>query len=236
MSKSAPWLPMLVMVNVPPDSSSGLRFPGACALRDVGDRACQPGQRQVAGVLDHRRQQALLGVDREAEMLGVVVGDLLAFLVVAGVDVRMDLQRVDHRAGDERQVRQVHPFALGEGVLRAGPQRHDLGHVDLVSLRQLRCGLQGFARLLRGDLPDPVGLLGGAAQMRQSRCGRRRLLGGGTGLRGGGRCGGLGSLLGLRRRQHVLLADPPADAGSLHRGEVNVVLRGEFPHQRGHIG
>ena len=171
MSNSAPWLPMLVMVNVPPDSSSGLRSPRAGPRRDVGDRARQPGQRQVAGVVDHRRQQALLGVDREAEVLGVVVGDLLGVLVVAGVDVRVGLQRVDDRAGDERQVRQVDALALGELVLRPRPQRHDLGHVDLVGLRQLRCGLQGFARLLRGDLPDPVGLLRGAAQMRQRGAG-----------------------------------------------------------------
>src|SRR6185369_17658450 len=57
------------------------------ARGDVGDRPGQPGQPQVAGVVDDRGKQALFGVDGELEMLGVVVGDLLGFLVVAGVDV-----------------------------------------------------------------------------------------------------------------------------------------------------
>jgi hypothetical protein len=44
--------------------------------------------------VDHRGEQTLIGVDREAQVLGVVVGDLLGFLVVAGVDVRVRLERV----------------------------------------------------------------------------------------------------------------------------------------------
>src|SRR4051812_5635726 len=46
----------------------------AGALREVGDLAGQPGDVEVAGVLDHRDQQAALGVDRDAEVLGAVVG------------------------------------------------------------------------------------------------------------------------------------------------------------------
>ena len=133
---------MLVMVKVPPDNSSGFRLPDRARAAMSAIALARPRQRQVAGVVDDGGEQALLGVDGEAEVLGVVVGDLFGVLVVAGVDVRVDLERVDHGPGDERQVGQVHALALGEGRLGRGPQRHDLGHVDLVGLRELRCGLQ----------------------------------------------------------------------------------------------
>ena len=88
---------MLVMVNVPPDSSSGLRSPDrARAAMSAIARASPASDRSPALWIDGR-EQALVGVDGEAEVLGVVVGDLLGVLVVAGVDVGVDLQRVDHR-------------------------------------------------------------------------------------------------------------------------------------------
>src|SRR6202034_3562102 len=49
----------------------GLEVTGPGAAGDVGDRARQPGQRQVTGVVDEGGEQALLGVDCKAEMLGV---------------------------------------------------------------------------------------------------------------------------------------------------------------------
>ena len=60
---------------------------GAGALGDVGDLLGQPGDRQVAGVLDDRGEQALLGVHREREVLAVEVGDL----ALLGVDRRVEL-------------------------------------------------------------------------------------------------------------------------------------------------
>src|SRR6516225_9302905 len=95
------------------------------ARGDVGDRPGQARQRQVAGVVDDGGEQALLGVDGEAEVLGVVIGDLLRFLVVAGVDVGMNLEGVDRGPRDERQEGQVHPLPLGERGLGPGPQPDD---------------------------------------------------------------------------------------------------------------
>ena len=89
VSNSAPRLPVLVSVNVPPDSSSGRDLVGAGALGDVGDLAGQAGDRQVAGLLDHRREQAPLGVDRDREVLAVVVGDLALLGVDRGVQARV---------------------------------------------------------------------------------------------------------------------------------------------------
>ena len=49
MSNSAPWLPMLVMVNVPPASSSGLRVPDrARAAMSEMARASPPSDRSPA--------------------------------------------------------------------------------------------------------------------------------------------------------------------------------------------
>src|SRR6478672_4252957 len=42
---------------------------GAGALREVGDAPRQAGDVEVAGVLDHRDEEALLGVDGDAEVL-----------------------------------------------------------------------------------------------------------------------------------------------------------------------
>ena len=45
-----------------------------------------------------------------------------------------------------------------------------------------------------------------------------------------------GSLLGLGSGEHVLLADAAADTGALDCREVDVVLGGQFSHQRGDVG
>ncbi|SLE57627.1 Uncharacterised protein [Mycobacteroides abscessus subsp. massiliense] len=87
--------------------------------------------------MDHRGEQALVGVDRDAQVLGVEVGDLLGFLVVACVDVRVRLECLHRGLGEERQERQVHTLALGERRLGPGAQGRDLGDVDLVGLGQL---------------------------------------------------------------------------------------------------
>src|SRR3954467_9574904 len=97
VSKRAPRLPVFVSVKVPPPSSSGvilLRrgraaragvFPGvaavvwwaAGAVGQVGDLPGDAGDVEVAGVPDHRHQEAALGVDGDAEVLLGVVDDLV---------------------------------------------------------------------------------------------------------------------------------------------------------------
>ena len=53
--------------------------------------------------LDDRDEQAALGVDRDAEVLGVVVGDLARLGVDRGVDARVRLERLDRGQREERQ-------------------------------------------------------------------------------------------------------------------------------------
>ena len=69
VSKRAPTLPVLVSVNVPPDSSSGpillvrVRSATSAILR------ASPAIVEVARVLDDRGQQPPLGVHRDREVL-----------------------------------------------------------------------------------------------------------------------------------------------------------------------
>ncbi len=97
--------------------------------------------------MDDRREQALLGVDRDAQVLGSVVRDLLGVLVVARVHVRVNLEGLDDGLREERQERQVDALALGEVGLRLRTQRRDPGDVDLEGLGQLS-GLCSDSRVL----------------------------------------------------------------------------------------
>ena len=54
-----PKTPGLVMVNVPPAHLVGRQRLAAGAVGEVDDRARQPDQVELLGVLDHRHQQAL---------------------------------------------------------------------------------------------------------------------------------------------------------------------------------
>ena len=90
VSISAPREPVLVMVNVPPESSSGVILFAPGAVGHVGDLAGEPGEVEVPGVVDHRHDQAGRRVDGDAQVLGAVVGDL----ALLGVD-----HRVDHAGG-----------------------------------------------------------------------------------------------------------------------------------------
>src|SRR4029453_13308576 len=75
VSKSAPRLPVLVSVKVPPASSSGLFFLLGGGPAPVGDPLGQAGQVEVPGVAQDRDDQALRRVDRDAQVLAVVVRD-----------------------------------------------------------------------------------------------------------------------------------------------------------------
>ena len=99
---------------------------GAGALGEVGDLARHAAEVEVAGVLDHRDEQAAVGVDGDAEVLGLVVGDRAGGLVDRAVDDRVGLERLDGREREERQERQLRALAGLEGGLRPLPQLGDL--------------------------------------------------------------------------------------------------------------
>ena len=125
VSNSAPRLPVLVSVKVPPDSSSGPILLVRVRSARSAILLARPGDRQVAGVLDHRGEQALLGVDRDREVLAVVVGDLALLGVDRGVERRVHLERVDRRLGEERQERQLDALAGREVGLDRVAQPRD---------------------------------------------------------------------------------------------------------------
>src|SRR5690606_11745002 len=178
----------------------------------------------------------------DAEVLHVVVGDLVGLAVDDGVQLRVRLERLDRRHREERQERQLDALAGLEVGLGLLPQPRDLGDVDLDDGGELRGDLQRLHHAAGDRLPRARHLLGPAAQ-RELLLGRRRSVppcgrGGGRGGRGGGR--GLllpgGLLRGAGRLQDVLLADAAADAGALHRRQVHVVLGGELADQRRDVG
>ena len=83
VSKSAPTEPVLVTVNVPPESSSRPDLVVAGALREVGDLPRNPGDVEVVGVLDDGHDQTARRVHGDAEVDLAVVSDLLEVLATA---------------------------------------------------------------------------------------------------------------------------------------------------------
>ena len=84
-------------------------LPGPGPGGQVTDLAGQPADVQVARVVDDRHHQPALGVDRDAEVLRVVVGDLVS--VNHRVELRVHLQRLDGRQREERQEAQLDALA-----------------------------------------------------------------------------------------------------------------------------
>src|SRR5829696_2197482 len=69
---------------------------------EVADFLGQSRDVEITRVPDYRNQQALFGVDRDADVFRVGIGDGLSLGVDGGVDLRVDLERLDGRLGDER--------------------------------------------------------------------------------------------------------------------------------------
>ena len=66
VSNSAPTEPVLVMVKVPPDSSSGPILLSRVRLARSAILRAMPADVQVVGALDHRHDQPARGVDGDA--------------------------------------------------------------------------------------------------------------------------------------------------------------------------
>ena len=102
VASTAPNCPGLVIVNVPPWTSSGLEPLGPGSLGEVGDRGGEPLEAEPLRLVDHGHDQPVLEGDRDPEVDVVVVDDLLA--VDRRVERRMMLERLDRGRGDEREV------------------------------------------------------------------------------------------------------------------------------------
>src|SRR5690606_27786594 len=210
----------------------GADLVGARARTEVRDLARDAGEVEVARVLDDRHDEAALGVDRDADVLLAVVGDLV--LGERRVDLRVGLERLDRGEREERQEREVRALARLEVGLRTVAQRGDARDVHLDGRGELGLGAQRLDHAAGDELAQAARLLGRAAQRRDR--GDGRLL---RATAGGGGCGGRGGLGLLRLAgglEHVLLADAAADAGARDRRQVDALVRGELAHERREVG
>ena len=144
-----------MIVKVPPTSSSGVTLFCRVRRRQVGDPLGQPANTQITRILDHRNQQTLLGVDGNAEMLRLRVGDGLLLGVDRRVHLRVDLQSLDRRLRDERQVGQRRALALLEVVLDLGTDLRDRGEIHLDRCCELSRDLEGLDHALGNRLAQP---------------------------------------------------------------------------------
>jgi hypothetical protein len=126
---------------------------GAGALGEVSDLARDDGEVEIARVVDDRNEQSARGVDGDAEVFGVVVGDGLGVRVDGGVHDRMGLERLDGGDGEERQEAQLDTFASLEVPLGGVTQSRDPGDVHLGHGGQLCGRLQRLDHARRDDLP-----------------------------------------------------------------------------------
>ncbi len=80
-------------------------------------------------MVDDRDEQPPVGVHRDAQVLGVVVGDRPLLDVDAGVEVRVLPQRCADGDREERQEGELDAFPCLERGLRAVPQTGHAGDV-----------------------------------------------------------------------------------------------------------
>ena len=120
-----------MIVNEPPDTSSGRQLLVAGAPRDVRDRLRHAEQVERLRVLHDRDDQALAvgELDREAEVDEALRDDLVA--AELAVHPRVVAQRLDGRARDEGEVRRVDAVGGLVLLLQLLADRDDLRHVDL---------------------------------------------------------------------------------------------------------
>ena len=126
VSHSAPTLPRLVIVKVPPPSSSGPILLVRVRSATSAIFLARPAIERSPASLTTGVMQALLGVDGEREVLAVVVGDLPGVGVDRRVELGVLLERVDRGLGEERQVGQLDALAgqeVGLRPRRAGGRR-----------------------------------------------------------------------------------------------------------------
>ena len=99
VESSEPKMPPLVMVKVPPVSSSMASLPSRASPPSSAIAFSISAKLEPVGVAHHRHHQALLGADGDADVVVVLVDDVVA--VDLGVDRRERLERLDGRLDEE---------------------------------------------------------------------------------------------------------------------------------------
>ncbi len=123
-------------------------------MAERGDLLLDVGEVPAVGVAHHRHHQPLLGADRDADVVMVLVDDVLA--VDLGIDRRQFLQRDDRRLDEDRHEAEAHPVLFLECLAPAFAQRDGAAHIDFVEGRQHRRILLRLLEAL-GDTPSQPG-------------------------------------------------------------------------------
>src|SRR5579883_2285536 len=153
----------------------------AAELADPLPDICEPHLIRVA---DHRHDEALAGADGDADVVMVLVDDVVALDL--RVDRRQFLERHDAGLDEERHEAQAHAVLLLEAVAIALTERHHSRHVRLVEGGEHGSRVLGFLQALGDPLAEPrhVHALLPRAELAGRPCRLRpRRLRGGRGLR-----------------------------------------------------
>ena len=100
VDRSEPKIPPLVIVNVPPWRSSTAIVPSRALAAKPAIAFSIAANDEPVGVADDRDHQAPLGADGHADVVVILIDDLVA--VDAGVDGGKRLQGLDRRLDEER--------------------------------------------------------------------------------------------------------------------------------------
>src|SRR6516225_1170993 len=221
----------------------GLELLGAGALAEIGDGALQADEATLLGVLDHGDDQPPVKSNRDAQVDGRIVANVVAF------DRRIDdgplANAVHGSASEEWRKRQFCSSNLLEFSLHPLAQLHDARDVDFEDSVHMRAGAFRHHHVL-GNLfahhRHGHHFAGGHATYRLQRsrdCGSRRGLV--SRSRGYGRSLGLCSRSGSSRNSASVLSDESLDvifgntaakSGPRNLAEVYVVFLGNLAYQR----
>ena len=133
-------MPPLEMVKVPPCISSSAELAVARADTEIGDRRLDLGEAHAVGVAQYRHNEAALGADGDADMVIVLVNDILA--VDLGVDRGDILQRLHRSLNEEAHQPELHAVLLLEGVAIVAAKLHHAlisTSLNVVSMAALSC-------------------------------------------------------------------------------------------------
>ena len=78
VDSNEPNTPPLVIVNVPPVSSSSVSWPSRARCRIPDHRLLDLAEAQLVGIAQHRHDQAALGRDGDADVVVLVIDDVVA--------------------------------------------------------------------------------------------------------------------------------------------------------------
>ena len=157
VSKSAPLLPVLVMVNAPPARSSGVILLFRVRSATFAMARARPAMLRSPAALDNRDDESLVRVHGDGEVLGAVMDHLVA--LDARVDHRVRLEGLGRGERQEGQEAELDVFARQEVVLRPLPDPGHLRQVDLDDGGQLCRDLQRLDHPRRDELAQARAIL-----------------------------------------------------------------------------